>query len=85
MTHPAVGTCDFQLFWANPQGVSFEFAEAWYNLYLRTAGRVMTLPYGCGAKNWKFTEHRCRGRVYPARQVGATEQNRQNEKYYEFA
>ena len=47
MTLPAAGTRDFQPFWANPQGVRFEFAETWYDLFLRTAGRVMPLPYGC--------------------------------------
>ena len=51
MTLPAAGTWDFQPFWANPQGVRFEFAETWYNLFLHTAGRVMPLPYGWGAVN----------------------------------
>ena len=51
---PAAGTWDFQPFWANPQGVRFEFAEAWYELFLHTAGRVMTLPYGWYGKR-KFT------------------------------
>ena len=51
MTLPAAGTWDFQPFWAKSQGVRFKFAETWYNLFLHTAGRVMTLPYGCGAVN----------------------------------
>ena len=51
MTLPAAGTWDFQPFWANLQGVRFEFAGTWYNLFLHTAGRVMTLPYGCGVVN----------------------------------
>ena len=60
MTLPAAGTWDFQPFWANPQGVRFEFAETWYNLFLHTAGRVMTLPYGCGTVNgnMSFLLHR---------------------------
>ena len=55
MTLPAAGTCDFQPFWANPQGVRFKFAETWYNLFLHTAGRVMTLPYECGTVNENLT------------------------------
>ena len=56
MTLPAAGTCDFQPFGANPQGVRFKFAETWYNLFLHTAGRVMTLPYGWCVKQ-KFNTH----------------------------
>ena len=48
MTLPAAGTGICGQLWANPQGVWFEFAEMRYELLLRTAGRVMTLPYsGC--------------------------------------
>ena len=51
MTLPAAGTCDFQPFWANTRGVCLEFAEMQYKMFLRSAGRVMTLPYGCGTVN----------------------------------
>ena len=50
MTLPAAGTCFHEQIWANPQGVRFDFAETWRDLFLRTAGRVMTLPYGRGGK-----------------------------------
>ena len=63
MTLPAAGTWDFQPFWANPQGVRFEFAGTWYNLFLHTAGRVMTLPYGCGAVNRNLLHSLYRGRI----------------------
>ncbi len=45
MTLPAAGTGICGQIWANPQGVWFEFAEMRRELFLRTAGRVMTLPY----------------------------------------
>ena len=48
MTLPAAGTGIGGQIRANPQGVWFEFAEMRRELFLRTAGRVMTLPYsGC--------------------------------------
>ena len=48
MTLPAAGIGIYKQIWANPQGVWFEFAEMRHELFLRTAGRVMTLPYsGC--------------------------------------
>ena len=48
MTLPAVGAGICGQIWANPQGVWYEFAEMRRELFLRTAGRVMTLPYnGC--------------------------------------
>ncbi len=53
MTLPAAGTCDLQPFWANPQGIRFEFAEIWYAVLLHTTWRVMTLPYYVvTSKNW---------------------------------
>ena len=54
---PGGRLCDFQLFWVNPQGVWFKFAEKWYNSFLHTAGRVMTLPYGCANGNTQEEGH----------------------------
>ena len=47
MTLPAVGTRFYEQIWAKPQGVWSEFAETQRDMFLRAAGRVMTLPYGC--------------------------------------
>ena len=56
MTLPAAGTGICGQIWANPQGVWFEFAEMRRELFLRTAGRVMTLPYSgrfcCLSRVW---------------------------------
>ena len=46
MTLPAAGTSIGKQIWANPQEVWLEFAEIRHKLFLHTAGRVMTLPYG---------------------------------------
>ena len=46
MPLPAAGTGIYKQFRANPQGVRLEFAEMQCKMFLRSAGRVMTLPYG---------------------------------------
>ena len=51
MTLPAAGTGICGQIWANPQGVWFELAEMQCEMFLRTAGRVMTLPYGLAEKS----------------------------------
>ena len=51
MTLPAAGTHFTNNLGRIRGGVRFEVAETWYNLFLHTAGRVMTLPYGCSAIN----------------------------------
>ena len=71
MTLPAAGTGICGQIWANPQGVWFEFAETRHELFLRTAGRVMTLPYS----------GRCKGRFFaPLESLSATEQLRNHYK-----
>ena len=67
MTLPAAGTGICGQIWANPQGAWFEFAEMRHELFLRTAGRVMPLPYS----------GRCKVRfLLPLKSLAATEQLR---------